>query len=205
MVPILTSAVIECQRAGLTATAFECAATLMRPEYRWARQPLHLHIERGRTLWDLRTRTNMPADHPSCMCLMQRLAARSPSHALTPLHTLAPCCPDQPSHLEPLATSNRAQVSERYRKKVELVVRKPDRGEEPPPLLAPCAFCGLPGPEPDLQCVSCQSILPFDIATGGRRGAWGARGSLPLLHAARSFWPLVGPPWHPCSAGPTAG
>lgn len=63
------------------------------------------------------------------------------------------------------------------------MVRKPDRGEEPAPPLAPCTFCGLPGPEPDLQCVSCQSILPFDIATGGR-GAWGAEGFLTLLHAA---------------------
>lgn len=35
VVPILTSTVIECQRAGLKKTAFEYAATLMRPEYRW--------------------------------------------------------------------------------------------------------------------------------------------------------------------------
>jgi WD repeat-containing protein 19 len=58
-------------------------------------------------------------------------------------------------------------VDERYRKKVELVVRKPERAEEPPQGLAPCAFCDLPGPEYELQCVSCQSIVPFDIATGG--------------------------------------
>lgn len=34
MVPILTSAVIECQRAGLKKSAFGFAAMLMRPEYR---------------------------------------------------------------------------------------------------------------------------------------------------------------------------
>ena len=34
MVPILTSTVIECQRAGLKGSAFGFAAMLMRPEYR---------------------------------------------------------------------------------------------------------------------------------------------------------------------------
>jgi len=34
VVPILTSTVIECHRAGLRAAAFEYASTLMRPEYR---------------------------------------------------------------------------------------------------------------------------------------------------------------------------
>ena len=34
VVPILTSTVIECHRAGLKKTAFEYASMLMRPEYR---------------------------------------------------------------------------------------------------------------------------------------------------------------------------
>ena len=34
VVQILTSAVIECQRAGLKESSFNLAATLMRPEYR---------------------------------------------------------------------------------------------------------------------------------------------------------------------------
>ncbi len=34
VVPILTSTVIECQRAGMKRTAFEYASMLMRPEYR---------------------------------------------------------------------------------------------------------------------------------------------------------------------------
>ena len=33
-VPILTTAVLECSLAGLAATAYDCAATLMRPEHR---------------------------------------------------------------------------------------------------------------------------------------------------------------------------
>ncbi|WIA17827.1 hypothetical protein OEZ85_009333 [Tetradesmus obliquus] len=95
VVPILTSTVIECQRAGLKKTAFEYASMLMRPEYR-------------------------------------------------------------------------SQVSDKYRKKIELMVRKPDRGEEPQERLASCPFCQLPGPEGELQCISCQNTIPFDIATGNR-------------------------------------
>lgn len=34
VVPILTTAVVECSRAGLTASAYDCAAMLMRPEHR---------------------------------------------------------------------------------------------------------------------------------------------------------------------------
>ncbi len=34
VVPILTSTVIECHRAGLKKTSFEYASMLMRPEYR---------------------------------------------------------------------------------------------------------------------------------------------------------------------------
>jgi len=39
VVPILTSTVIECQRAGLKNSAFEYASTLMRPEYRSQIEP----------------------------------------------------------------------------------------------------------------------------------------------------------------------
>merc|ERR1719443_96039 len=34
IVPILTSVVIECQRAGMKSQAYQFACTLMRPEYR---------------------------------------------------------------------------------------------------------------------------------------------------------------------------
>lgn len=39
IVPILTSTVIECQRAGLKRSAFEYASMLMRPEYRSQIEP----------------------------------------------------------------------------------------------------------------------------------------------------------------------
>lgn len=40
--------------------------------------------------------------------------------------------------------------------------------------MVPCAFCGLPGPETELQCFSCQNIIPFDIASGvlGEMESW---------------------------------
>ncbi|PNW73788.1 hypothetical protein CHLRE_13g572700v5 [Chlamydomonas reinhardtii] len=63
----------------------------------------------------------------------------------------------------------RDQVAVKYKKKIELMVRKPEKDpeelEEP---LADCPFCNMPGPETELQCISCQNILPFDLATGKR-------------------------------------
>lgn len=110
---VLTSAVIECQRAGLNGAAFEHAAALMRPEHR-------------------------------------------------------------------------AQIPERHRRRIELVVRRPDKAApaaasgvggdgaaglpagDPPPALVPCCYCGLPGPETELQCGGCRGVAPFDVATGMR-------------------------------------
>ncbi|KXZ49298.1 hypothetical protein GPECTOR_22g892 [Gonium pectorale] len=63
----------------------------------------------------------------------------------------------------------RDQVAVKYKKKIELMVRKPEKDpeelEEP---LADCPYCNMPGPETELQCISCQNILPFDLATGKR-------------------------------------
>lgn len=48
------------------------------------------------------------------------------------------------------------------------MVRKPDKeAEEAEEVMAECPFCSMPGPETELQCVSCQNIIPFDVATGG--------------------------------------
>ena len=43
IVPILTSTVIECHRAGLKNSAFSFAAMLMRPEYR---DQIHLNYKK---------------------------------------------------------------------------------------------------------------------------------------------------------------
>jgi len=96
IVPILTSTIIECNRAGLKKSAFEYAAMLMRPEYR-------------------------------------------------------------------------DQVAVKYKKKIELMVRKPDKdAEEVEEPMVPCVFCSMAGPETELQCFSCQNIIPVDVATGKR-------------------------------------
>jgi WD repeat-containing protein 19 len=81
-------------------------------------------------------------------------------------------------------------VSEKYRKKIELMVRKPDRGEEPQERLAACPYCQLPGPEGELQCISCQNTIPFDIATGTHRSALSldVAASRRLAHCGESTW-----------------
>jgi len=92
VVPILTSAVITCQRAGLKNSAFSFAAMLMRPEYR--------------DLIDLK-----------------------------------------------------------YKKKMEMIVRKPDKSELEEPKTA-CPFCAASLAETELTCFSCKNNIPFCIATG---------------------------------------
>lgn len=58
----------------------------------------------------------------------------------------------------------------KYKKKIELMVRKPDKdAEETEEIMVECPFCSMPGPETELQCVGCQNIIPFDVATGEQR------------------------------------
>ncbi|CAG9464857.1 unnamed protein product [Pedinophyceae sp. YPF-701] len=95
-VPILTSVVVECQRAGLKQTAFEYAAVLLRSEHR-------------------------------------------------------------------------SQIAPQYKRKIEGILRKPDKtAEEAAEELVPCAYCGTPGPEMELDCLHCRAYIPFCIASGKR-------------------------------------
>mmetsp|Transcript_37661 Transcript_37661/g.118764 ORF Transcript_37661/g.118764 Transcript_37661/m.118764 type:complete len:1376 (+) Transcript_37661:207-4334(+) len=95
VVPILTSTVIECQRANLKKTAFDYASMLMRPEYR------------------------------------QSIAAA-------------------------------------YKKKIENIVRRPDKETEADEPMTPCPHCTAPGPSTQLECHGCKNIIPYCIATGRR-------------------------------------
>lgn len=71
----------------------------------------------------------------------------------------------------------RDQVAVKYKKKIELMVRKPDKDpEEVEEPLAECPFCNMPGPETELQCVSCQNLIPFDVSTGAAGRGMGAGG-----------------------------
>jgi hypothetical protein len=60
----------------------------------------------------------------------------------------------------------RNEVAVKYKKKIELMVRKPDKAEEPEEVYSDCPFCAQPGPDTETQCATCQNIIPFDIATG---------------------------------------
>ena len=99
-------------------------------------------------------------------------------------------------------------MAPKYKKKIELMVRKPDRdAEEAEETMVDCPFCTMPGPETELQCVGCQKQIPFDVATG----ALSVRSS----GVCQSLWlvPVVGmgcptllmPCWRETSLSPRRG
>ncbi|ESO89539.1 hypothetical protein LOTGIDRAFT_218902 [Lottia gigantea] len=59
----------------------------------------------------------------------------------------------------------RDQIDLKYKKKIEQIVRRPDKTEEEEPL-TPCPVCGFQLPETDLLCPDCKNNLPYCIATG---------------------------------------
>eukprot|EP00127_Corallochytrium_limacisporum_P003351 Clim_evm40s148 gene=Clim_evmTU40s148 len=93
VVPILTSTVIECTRAGLKRSAHRFASMLMQPTYR-------------------------------------------------------------------------DQIDPKYRKKIELIVRKPEAHDEVPDSLSECPYCATLVPDRQLTCVECRSLLPMCVASG---------------------------------------
>ncbi|RXG57594.1 WD repeat-containing protein 19 [Armadillidium vulgare] len=59
----------------------------------------------------------------------------------------------------------RAQIDAKYKKKIEAIVRKPQRTEEEEPKTK-CPFCqNAMVPETTLECHSCKTQLPYCIAT----------------------------------------
>ncbi|KAK6172308.1 hypothetical protein SNE40_015995 [Patella caerulea] len=59
----------------------------------------------------------------------------------------------------------RDQIDLKYKKKIEMIVRRPDKSEEEEPLTS-CPVCAFQLPETDLLCPECQNNLPYCIATG---------------------------------------
>uniref|UniRef100_A0A0G4H4Q0 Uncharacterized protein n=1 Tax=Chromera velia CCMP2878 TaxID=1169474 RepID=A0A0G4H4Q0_9ALVE len=59
----------------------------------------------------------------------------------------------------------RAQVNEQYKKKIENIVRKPQKDEAPIPS-SPCPFCGSDLLDSSLDCQHCLNLSPFCIASG---------------------------------------
>ena len=58
----------------------------------------------------------------------------------------------------------RNQIDLKYKKKIEMIVRKPDKTEEEEPL-SPCPYCGFQLPETELLCPECKCNIPYCIIT----------------------------------------
>eukprot|EP00667_Euglena_gracilis_P000484 EG_transcript_484 len=70
------------------------------------------------------------------------------------------CALVQPEH--------RAAIDEKYRKKIESIVRKKgkEEGADPEETTTPCPFCGAACPETTLDCLNCKSTIPYCLVTG---------------------------------------
>ena len=61
---------------------------------------------------------------------------------------------------------NRNLLDDKYRKKIESIVRRPPKGfVDPEEDLTPCPFCEAPIPSTLLTCVQCQQPVPICIVT----------------------------------------
>jgi len=61
----------------------------------------------------------------------------------------------------------RTQINAQYKRKIENIVRKPDKNDEEEPM-SECPFCNHLGPETDIECTNCKNVIPYCIATGRR-------------------------------------
>ena len=59
----------------------------------------------------------------------------------------------------------RNQIDLKYKKKIESIVRKPDKTEEEEPC-TPCPYCGFQLAETELLCPECKGNIPYCIITG---------------------------------------
>ncbi len=59
----------------------------------------------------------------------------------------------------------RQQIDLKYKKKIEQIVRKPDKSEEEEPS-DPCPYCAYPVPQTRLDCPECKNNLPYCVITG---------------------------------------
>ena len=59
----------------------------------------------------------------------------------------------------------RSQIDLKYKKKIEQIVRKPDKTEEDEPT-DPCPYCSYPLAQTKLECPECKNNLPYCVVTG---------------------------------------
>ncbi|MCJ8749256.1 hypothetical protein PDJAM_G00174210 [Pangasius djambal] len=142
VVPILTSAVIECHRAGLKNSAFSFAAMLMRPEYRGQIDPkykkkIEAMVRRPDTSEVEEESSPCPYcgfSLPECELLCPGCKNNLPYCIATGCHMVKEDCRPDTSEVE----------------------------EES----SPCPYCGFSLPECELLCPGCKNNLPYCIATG---------------------------------------
>ncbi|VDN01407.1 unnamed protein product [Thelazia callipaeda] len=65
-----------------------------------------------------------------------------------------------------LKESNRKNIDERYRRKIEAIVRKSDKLPDPEETKTPCPYCENETEESSLVCMSCKNLIPYCIVTG---------------------------------------
>lgn len=63
---------------------------------------------------------------------------------------------------------HRSKINEKYKKKIETIVRKKPDEElaDPEETSSPCPFCNVACPDTQLDCSHCKNPIPFCIATG---------------------------------------
>jgi WD repeat-containing protein 19 len=116
-------------------------------------------------------------DHTGAARLLRRVASgidRFPAHVVPILTSTVIECQRaglKRSALE-FATQlmqpeRRGQIAEAYKRKIETIVRKPDRTEADA-ASSPCPMCDVAGSEWDLACDGCSASIPYCIATGKR-------------------------------------
>lgn len=116
-------------------------------------------------------------DHPGAARMLHRVAkniSKFPAHVVPILTSTVIECQRAGMKRTALefatklmAPELRPQLAEAYKRKIETIVRKPDKSEVDE-AYCPCPFCGEPGPETELACDGCKRDIPFCVASGKR-------------------------------------
>lgn len=115
-------------------------------------------------------------DHPLAarlLCRVSTFASMFPKHAVPILTSAVLECNKVGSKaaayqwsLVLMKPENRAQIAEKYKKRMEDIARRPVKTADPPEPTTPCPYCKSPVGELDTQCATCKNFIPFCIASG---------------------------------------
>nr|XP_053654166.1 WD repeat-containing protein 19-like [Cherax quadricarinatus] len=147
----------ELQRQKLRIPADMISALMLLHSYTLAR----MHVKRG--------------DHLKAARMLIRVAnniSKFPAHMVPILTSTVIECQRSGLKISSfnfaamlMRSETRNQIDEKYKKKIEAIVRKPQKTEDDEPT-SPCPFCLAPVEETTLECSQCQNSLPYCIATG---------------------------------------